>query len=279
MKSPEYIIHGTSSEQDSGMIENEGFIVEEGRATVSADLIYAFKWATDLARRKASKSESKVTEREKGRMVIMKVPDEKSVGYAIHTDIGIDEEKKEIFGYSSKYESGRKQLGIYYDIRDTARKKTQIEISKENVLMSIVPTDELRNKIFELEQKIKMLDRIDLENFTQEIATIVESNKENFLANDIDIKKVIGYLLAKTAEAEIVSMIRSLAMDVKRACGYTVYNRGRTELKEKTVDKDKLKKRLREIYTITEKDNFSTGIASLDRYVKTNAKQLLEELE
>ena len=56
MKSPEFITHGTSSEKDAEKIKNEGFEAQEGRATVSGDLIYAFEWATKQERRKGSKS-------------------------------------------------------------------------------------------------------------------------------------------------------------------------------------------------------------------------------
>ncbi len=50
MKSPEFITHGTSSEKDAEKIKNEGFKAQEGRTTVSGDLIYAFEWATKQER-------------------------------------------------------------------------------------------------------------------------------------------------------------------------------------------------------------------------------------
>ncbi|MDP7466399.1 MAG: hypothetical protein QGH85_02135 [Candidatus Pacebacteria bacterium] len=74
MKSPEFIAHSMSSEKDAEKIKNEGFEAQEGRATVSGDLIYAFEWATTQERRKGSKSESEIGEEEKGRMIILKVP-------------------------------------------------------------------------------------------------------------------------------------------------------------------------------------------------------------
>lgn len=235
MKSPEFITHGTSSEKDAEKIKNEGFEAQEGRATVSGDLIYAFEWATKQERRKGSKSESEIGEEEKGRMVIMKVPEDKSVDYATHTNIEVDETSKEIAGYSSKYESGRKQLAIYnegdvvekrekieqakkelkeldaqfsaffrennidpdqvkskedlieviksFDIekkieilkkaeemerqRTEKRKEAEsnVSISQENILMSIVPTQELGEKLGELSQKIRGLEKVELENF------------------------------------------------------------------------------------------------------------------
>ncbi|HNW96443.1 MAG TPA: hypothetical protein PLQ44_00075 [Candidatus Paceibacterota bacterium] len=349
MKSPEFITHGTTSEKDAEKIKNEGFEAQEGRATVSGDLIYAFEWATKQERRKGSKSESEIDEKEKGRMVIMKVPEDKSVDYATHTDIEVDEASKEITGYSSKYESGRKQLAIY-DEGDVAEKREKIEqakkelkeidtqfsvffrennidpdqikskenlieaikpfdverkieilkkaeklekqriekrkeaepniaISQENILMSVVPTVELGEKLGELSQKIRNLEAIDLENFTDEISKIIKDNKENFLASGLDVREVIGNLLTLTMETEVVNMVRSLSADVKRAQGYEMYNRGKDEVKEKVVDKEQLRQKLEKIISIVEADNFDIGMENLNRYIKINTRKLLEELK
>jgi len=110
MKSPEYITHGTSSEADAEKIVEEGFKVEEGRATVSGDLIYSFEWATEQERRKGSKSESEVGDEEIGRMVIMKTPDNVQIDVGTHTNIDVNTEDKELSGYPLKYIGGRKQL-------------------------------------------------------------------------------------------------------------------------------------------------------------------------
>ncbi len=349
MKSPEFITHGTSSEKDAEKIKKEGFEAQESRATVSGDLIYAFEWATKQERRKGSKSESEISEEEKGRMVIMKVPEDKSVDYATHTDIEVDETSKEITGYSSKYESGRKQLAIYnegdvvekrekieqakkelkeidtqfsaffrennidpdqikskvdlvkaiksFDIekkieilkkaeelekqRTEKRKEAEpnVAISQENILMSVVPTAELGEKLGKLSQKIRGLEKVDLENFTDEISKIIEDNKENFLASSLDIREVIGNLLTSTMETEVVNMVRSLSMDVKRAQGYEIYNRDKDEVKEKVVDKEQLRQKLEKILSIVEADNFDIGLVKLNRYIRMNTKKLLEELK
>jgi len=349
MKSPEFITHGTSSEKDAEKIKNEGFEAQEGRATVSGDLIYAFEWATKQERRKGSKSESEIGEEEKGRMVIMKVPEDKSVDYATHTDIEVDESSKEITGYSSKYESGRKQLAIY-DEGDVVEKREKIEqakkelkeidsqfsaffrennidpdqikskedlveaiksfdiekkieilkkaeelekqraekrklaepnvaISQENILMSVVPTVKLGEKLGELSQKIRGLEKVELENFTEELSKIIEENKENFLASGLDVREVVGNLLTSTMETEVVNMVRSLSIDVKRAQGYEIYNRGKDEVKEKEVDKGQLKEKLEKILSIVEADNFDIGMENLNRYIRMNVKRLLEELK
>ncbi len=349
MKSPEFITHGTSSEKDAEKIKKEEFEAQEGRATVSGDLIYAFEWATKQERRKGSKSESEIGEEEKGRMVIMKVPEDKSVDYATHTDIEVDETSKEITGYSSKYESGRKQLAIY-DEGDVGEKREKIEqakkelkeidaqfsaffrennidsdqikskedlieaiksfdiekkieilkkaeelekqrtekrkeaepnvaISQENILMSIVPTAELGERLGELSQKIRNLETVDLENFTDEISKIIEDNKENFLASGLDVREVVENLLTSTMETEVVNMVRSLSMDVKRAQGYEIYNRGKDEVKEKVVDKEQLRQKLEKILSIVEADNFDIGMENLNRYIRMNTRKLLEELK
>jgi len=349
MKSPEFIAHGTSSEKDAQKIKNEGFKAQEGRATVSGDLIYAFEWATKQERRRGSKSKSEIGYEEKGRMIIMKVPEDKSVDYATHTDIKVDEASKEITGYSSKYESGRKQLAIY-NKGDIIKKREKIEkakkelkeieselfsffrenninpdevkskedlvekikpfdiqkkieilkkfeeldrkyrekkkfaepdisISQENILMSIVPTKELGEKLTELSQKIKNLEKVDLENFTEDLLKIIENNKENFIATGLDTREIIRNLLASTIETQVVSMVRSLYMDVKRAQGYEIYNRGKDELKKKEVDKEKLKQKLEKILSIVESKNFDIGMENLNRYIRINVKKLFEDLQ
>jgi hypothetical protein len=348
MKSPEFITHGTSSEKDAEKIKNEGFKAQEGRATVSGDLIYAFEWATNQERREGSKSESEISKAEKGRMIIMKVPEEKSVNYATHTDIRIDEAAKEITGYSSKYESGRKQLAIYdqgdifekrekieqakkelkevdaqfsaffrennidpnqiksgedlieaikfFDIekkieilkkaeeweKQRAEKKNEAEpnmaIAQENILMSIVPTPELGAKLSELSGKIRNFATIDLENFADEISKIIKDDKENFLVSDLDVREVVESLLVSTMETKVMNMVRSLSMDVKRALGYEIYNRGKDEVKEKEVDQELLEQKLRKILSIVEADNFNIGMENLNRYVRVNIKKLLESL-
>ncbi len=349
MKSPEYITHGTSSGKEAKKAQEGGFKVHEGRANVSGDLIYSFEWATKPERRKGSKSEAEIEEGEIGRMIIMKVPEDKSVDYATHTDIEVDDTSKEITGYSSKYESGRRQFAIY-DEGDVTEKREKIEqakkdlkeidnqfsaffkenkidpeqvkskedlveaiksfdiekkieilkkaeelerqrtekrkeaepnvaISQENILMSVVPTQELGDKLGELSQKIRGLEKVDLENFTEEISKIIEDNKENFLASGLDVREVVANLLATTVETEVVNMIRSLSMDVKRAQGYDIYNRGKEKVKEKDIDKVQLKQKLESVFATVESDNFDIGMQNLNRYIRMNIKKLLEELK
>ena len=349
MKSPEYIAHGTSSEKDAEKIKREGFVVQEGRATVSTDLIYAFEWAKNKEKRKGSKSKSEIGEKERGRIIIMETPKDKLIGYATHTDIEIHNETKEVTGYSSKNISGRRQLAIYNESEVTNKKEKieqakneikkigkqlktffeennidsdqiqskedlikaiqhfdikkkieilkkaenienqrlekrkeaepDIKISQENVLMSIVPTTELGEILDEFQQKIKNLEKIDLENFTEKISEIINNNKENFISSNLNISGVINNLLVSTIETEIMNMMRSLSMDVKRAHDYKIYNRGKDEVKEKIVDKKQLKQKLKKIQSIIEASGFDIGIENLNRYIKINIKRLSEELK
>jgi len=155
----------------------------------------------------------------------------------------------------------------------------EISVSQENIFMSIVPTVELREKLGEFSQKIRSLETVDLENFTDEISKIIENNEENFLALDLDVQEIVGNLLTSTMEAEVVSMIRSLSMDVKRAQGYKVYNRGKDEIKEKIVNREQLKQKLEKILSIIEADNFDIGMNNLNKYIRVNIRKLLEELK
>lgn len=349
MRSPEFITHGTSSERDAEKIKEQGFKAQEGRATVSGDLIYAFEWAIKKERRRGSKSESEVGDAERGRMVIMRVPENKSVDYATHTNIEIDESSKEVTGYSSKYESGRKQLAIY-DEGDVVKKREKIEqakrelgeidikllnffrennidhhrikskedlieaikhldiekqieilkkieelekqrakkrimaepnliISQENILMSIVPTVELGAKLNELSQRIRRLEKVELENFTEALAKIIEDDKENFLASGIDIREIVRNLLVSTMETEVVNMVRSLSMDVKKAQGYEIYNRDKNLLKKRGFDKRQLKEKLERIILVIDADDFDIGMKNLNRYIRINVKRLLRDLE
>jgi hypothetical protein len=348
MKSPDVVVHGTSSEGDAEKIKSEGFKVQEGRATVSGDLIYAFDWATNQERRRGSKSEAEVAEEETGRMVIMGVPEDKSIDYATHTSIEVDEESQEVTGYSSKYVSGRRQLAVYAEgdvkekrgkiektkqelkeltegffsflrghgvdpervkskedlveaiklfeltqkveilkkaeeferQRTEKRKEAELETSlaPENVLMSVVPTKQLGEKLDELSVQIRNLETVDLARFTEEVSVLIEQNEKNFLSSGINVREVVGNLLSTTFETEVVNMMRSLAGDVARARGFTIYNRGREEKIEKPVDVGQLREKIEKLKKVVESDDFNTGMEKLNRYVKMSVQRLAKEM-
>lgn len=341
--------HGTSSEQDAEAIQAEGFRAQEGRATVSGDLIYAFEWAVNQDKRKGSKSEADISADEMGRIVIMQVPENKAVDYATHTNIDVDNNQGEITGYADKYVSGRKQLAIYhageiatkrkeieqakkelkivnnelveflqqYNIdrnnikskddllsaiedksiddkiailkqveiweerQTTLRQQSElpIDIDKDNIAMSLVPSPELGQQLSELSDRIKALQVVDLEQFTASITDIITSNKDNFLAAGVDVRAVVNNLLATTIEAEVVNMVRSLALDVKRAKGFTVYDRDGDESKDKTVDIDELKHKLQRIKAVVDGKGNKLGNEKINRYLQLSVGRLLAELD
>lgn len=339
MKSPEYITHGTPSEKDAEGIKKEGFEGTRGRAQVSADLIFAFEYATQ--KRNGSKSETEIDEGEVGRMIIMKVPEDKNAYYSIYADNEIDKRR---------YEFGRKHLSIYNGIdlnlkdgiienlkegaRDNIEKFNEyllknnidfsyeqlksrenlnkliktldidkqidffkkvdelekqlgdkrklieigVNIEKENILMSIVPTPELGETLNGLKQKIKNLETIDFESFVGEISKIIENNKENFLANGLDVREIIENLVKTTLEAEVINMIRSLSTDVKRSMGKDTYVVDENELKGRITEKNLLINKLKNIKLIVEEKDFDIGMENLNKYIKINIIELLKEL-
>lgn len=349
MKSPEFITHGTASDKDAKKIIEEGFLAQEGRATVSSNLIYAFSWATQQEKRRGSKSESEINGDETGRIIILKTPEDRDVGRATHTDVSVDDETKEVTGYSLKYVSGRKQLGIYpagdsidkrdyietvkqdvatvyqelktyledvgvylgninseddlvaatdhfdvaqqVEIIDTVASyidrlsvlrqeaEVPVDIPRENILMSIVPSLELGEKLERLKREIYALETIDLDAYASELAATIETDEENSVAAGTDVEKALRTLLTTTVEAEVMAMVRSLAMDVKRAQGYAVFNRGNEDLVEKHVDREALKSKLESVKRKVESEDFDIGVENLNRYIRMNLKRMLDELQ
>lgn len=288
MESPKFIVHGTSSEKDAEKIKNDGFEVQEGRATVSGNLIYSFEWATQQERRKGSKSKSEIEDKEEGRIIVMEVPEDKTIDYATHTGVEFNEELKEIRGYSSKYTSGRKQLAIYSDPNSFQRKKEleevksgqgqvpDISIEKDNILASILPTQELGDKLEEIKIKIHNLEEIDLEQYSTELSEIIKSDERNFISSKDDLYKIISNLLETTMEAEVINEIRALSGEVYRALGYKVYNRA--ELKEKSVEIEELQEKLNRIAEKIDSPEFNLGREHLNRYIKTNIHSFIKKL-
>jgi hypothetical protein len=347
MKSPEYILHGTSSEKDSGSILEKGFNAEVGRATVSGDLIYAYEWAVEQSKRKGSKSQSELGEGETGRIIVMKTPDDKHVDYATHTGVEVDDEEKQITGYSLKYVSGRKQLGIYdtdavgtrkelesvkekiallkqqqseylegvgIDVRnlrgeedilaathdfaveeqqtilsrveefqaaiEQLRKDAErgVHIDTEYVALSIVPSETLGAVIQRLGESIRSLQHIDIPTYIEELKQVIESDAGNVIDSDVALQDVLEKIVIETVKTEIVNMVRTLALDVKRAQEYEVFNRGTDEKVDKTVDKEQLVLKLEKINEIVSAPDFDIGLPELNRYVTQSLKKLREEL-
>jgi negative regulator of replication initiation len=137
----------------------------------------------------------------------------------------------------------------------------------------------LGEKLEDLKNDIYALKKINFELYTEELMTIIESDPENIIGPAVDIEPVVRELLTTTVEAEVMTMVRSLAMDVKRAQGYAVYNRGGDDLVEKTVDRETLRQKLEAVRVMVDSEDFDIGAENLNRYIKTSLKKLLEELE
>lgn len=293
MKSPEFIAHGTPSEQRAEKILDEGFIAQEGRATVSGDIIYAFEWATERERQKSSRGrDTEIAEGETGRIIILKIPEDTIVGYGTQTGVVVNEKEKKITGYPRKYVSGRRQLGIYIrgadedGVNATKKQKAMeqakedleilkikiadflrsenldpraadslgymraaiknfepqrqaeilkkaedfekqkkiltkkarhiITLPKEQVLISIHPTEALGKKLAELSKEIRNLEKIDIARYTRELSEIIEENPENFLASGCNIPHTLARLIETTIETELVNGIRSLSKKLNK---------------------------------------------------------------
>lgn len=85
-------------------------------------------------------------------------------------------------------------------------------------------------------------------------------------------------MIETTLEAEVINAIRSLSLDVKRATGYKVYNRGGTDLIEKIVDAEALNEKLHAIKDFASSEQFSFGDKRLRRYIQREVSNLISEL-
>jgi hypothetical protein len=351
MKSPEYIVHGTTSKKDAEGIEKAGFKAEEGRATVSASLIYALEWAMEDQKRGGSKSKTELANGETGRIIVMRTPYDTHIDYATHTNVHIDGEAKELSGYITKYVSGRKQLGIYSGSEnETVTKREKIEsvkkeilqtktelvnflaqhgiehealeswedlveavgqreveepvailkqaeylnnkiqslrpgaetpivFKKKDILMSLVPSVALTSALISLRTDIYALKSVDIEKWTEEITKVILLDEENSVTEEVDVKEVIQELLRTTIKTEAVNVVRSLALYVKRAQSFVMKDRSGVEvLDEFPYTKEAVREMIeKSVATVTD-EKFSTGVASVDRYLRKEFSGLLQEL-
>lgn len=288
MKSPEYVVHGTASQKDAERIREEGFTVEEGRATVSGNLLYSFEWATEEERRTGSKSKSEIEDQESGRIIVMKVPEDKAVDYATHTDIEVDEENKVIGGFTSKYVSGRRQLAVF-EGSEPHERRTELEevkaiggtvpevtVAKEQIQLSIIPTEKIGSKLLEIRDRLRRLELVDVASLTAELAELISADERNYISPNTDIDEVIENLLRTTIESEVVNMIRNLSLDVERALGYQVKNKD--TVKEKEVDIGQLLAKLERIQEQITDEHFDFGTEHLNRYVRKNIDMFIAKL-
>lgn len=283
MKSPEFISHGIRDRSEEGSEKSEdiaesiletGFQAREGEATVSGDLIHSYEYA------QRGKGD--------GRIIIMRVPDDRTINYGTHTGVTIDEEQKEIRGYVSKYVSGRRQLGIYGRPDSLARQQElegiksqkgevpRVTIEKEQIVMSIFPSEELGEKLEEIESKIKKIENIDIKIYTNELFEMIAGDERNIVSSQEDMRKIILGLLESTVEAEVIRRIRSLSGEVHRVLGYDIHNRG--ELLEKRVNAESLRHTLDEIAGKIDSPKFDIGNERLKRYIRMHIHSFINKL-
>lgn len=274
MKSPEYFMHGTSSEVDAEKIIEDGFKAKEGRATVSTDFIMAFRWASDVSKRDASKSETLVQDDESGRIIVMKPTNEQRVDYGKDTSIEVDSDEKTISGNVSRYQANRRYLAIY----ENKNEVTNVKVPKENILISIVPSEELGKIIFDLKSKIDSFEKIDVEDVVNKISNIIQNDDRNMLAPEVNVGEIVENLVVSTIENEVMNIVRKYSIRVKRSLGYTVENKTFDTRMEPVEDKNDLLNKLESYKAKIESGDIDTGFEHLNRYLKTSITSFTHEL-
>lgn len=280
MRNREFMIHGTSSESDARGIENEGFEFKEGRASISQSLLYALEWATKPERRKGSESKSAVGPNDQGRIIIMKSGEGYNIDYANHTDIHIDQDTKEITGYPSKYVSGRKQQAIYKIEQESADQEISSKniVSKENILLSIRPTEDLIRELKSLESNIRELKPLDITDLSRRVAEAVSNSTDEPHTTE-EILPMITTLIKTTIEAEAVNQVRSISMDIKRLEGYKIYNRPDKQSSENPIQKEDLMRKLKQMESALGNPDYTSGLEGVDRYVRSNVSKFISQVE
>lgn len=289
MKSPEFVVHGTASDEEGESIVQTGFETKHGRPTVSGDLIYALEWAQDEKKkdiRSRRDHGAPLSQHDQGRIIVMRIPDTLQVDYGTGNAIEIDDDQKKISGRPMIYVGGRKQLGIYYanssslDQKQALEKKSiprePLSLGPESICMSIMPTPDLTAVLNELKESLRQLDAPDLDQKAKELTQIILKTPENTIASNVDVRSTVRQLLDTTLETEIVSRIRGLSRNVKIARGYTIINKG--EVVKKSVNPRELLSQLNELCEKSSQAAFTMGKPSLDRYIRQTLPALRREL-
>ncbi len=268
-----YVVHGTPSAKDAEDILQNGFKTEAGRATVSADLLFAVEAASLPEMREWSRRNAVIEEGEVGRVLVIKVPKELGLDYAAGPALDIDHKLKVISGDYPRYRYGERQLAFY-----GAPKNENILVRAENILISLEPSSKLHDELTSLWQHTRNLDPLDLESLLSKIETEVMSNSNNFVAQGVDLKSVFRELLNTTVETTLKNYFRALSMDTKIALGYTaVSNDPNVQVRPKTVST--LKGQLEDIKRKSEAKGFRIVSVELSAYIKVNTTELLEEIQ
>lgn len=278
MRSAEYVLHGTSSGEGAERIENEGFITKEGFPNVSQNLIYAFKWATDKERVKERHRVGSVQDSDKeGRILLLKVPDGVVVKYGDITKINVDVDTSEVTGYVKNYASGRNQLAMYHEEESDRMPRKRFETGA-NVEISIHATPALGQLLSNLRNDIKQMGEIDTEKYSMDITEVcLKDDAINYSYEEL--LPIFRTLVKTTIESEFVNTMRLLEINVLRAKGFKTINKHTPVDDWQFMEKDVLLERLHEIEQKSASLNVGEGTEVLQRYMKSGASYLLNELE
>ncbi len=274
MNQPAYILHGTISDSRAELIMQTGFTSEEGRATVSTDLLLAFEMATMPERQGWSNYPAAPSEGTAGRLLVMNIPAELHVGYAYGTDITIDDEHRFVSGNPYRYRYSRRQLALYGSV--TAQTEALL-VEPNNVVMSLVPSFEMGAKFIELHQRTKQLEQVDIDELSQRILAMVNSDPANYIAPNINALEAIKNLLVNTVETTIVNLFRNLLIEVKSALGYQM-DWPETDLPDNPASPELVYEKLGRLWWISHQPGFDIGEAHLNRYIKDATQRLLRML-
>ena len=277
-----YFLHGNSSPEDSKSIAAVGLNVMEGRATLSCNLVHAFDWAMSSEKRQVySQSETPTEENSRGSVFVVEKPNQNSFGFANFTGFTIDHEKREIRGQPLKWASAYKQIGVFSDQNVEIRKKQleavtmkerpKVNINENALILQVNPSKQASITIEELDTKIKKFEAVDIEKFTQQFI-------ENFEVDQIpEIHKIVGELVKSTIESIVITKLRTKALQIKAAQGYTIYNFANKSVSRFASTPEKIKQELLQWQHNLQEDT-SFGIDWLDTYARDNIEQLLKDL-
>lgn len=278
MKNPEFIIHGNVSSEAVENIKKEGFKFKEGRETISNDFFMGMDFAQPRQDTLAgSRNENPVSVQNPGSLIVMKVPNGYKIDYGTETKISVDKKNSEISGHIGKYSGGRKQLGIY--------NQESSNILPENIITEIKATP----KMVELTSKLKdeiISFNIKIPDAVQKIADEIErENKESITKlhnyeNRHELEKILSNLLEGSLTNSIQNRIRRLSLEIRMLEGYKIKDEDKIpgiEFNKKT--RELVEKELSKIKEIMDKGNFTTGLSSMDKYLKTYIPRLKEDLD
>ena len=269
------VLHGNSSIEDSKQIFETGFRLQEGRPTVSTDLAHATRWATSSEKRHYSKSTTLRDNNEVGAIFVVRVPKDIHVGYGIFTSMHVDDARKEVGGAPIKFASGRKQLALYEGSntellrqkRELDKQQNIIALPSEAIVAVIRPTTKLGGALDTFEAQVR---NFDVPQTAQLVAVLTQACPT--LSDE-----VIAELIRTTTESIVISRVRNIYLNAKRALGYKIV------LEDKLIDKKKVEltdftTEFKAIYRKVQSQDFYLSSGWLTAYIQEQLNSILAEL-